>query len=67
MANEQTEFDRIKAELKEKASKKDKRKAMTLLIDPDNAKQLAALKVKGQKSDLVNELLRYYFDSIKNK
>lgn len=52
---------KIKEELKQQA-KKDKNKSMTFLISPKNAKRLASLKVKGQKSELVNKLLDMYFE-----
>lgn len=52
---------KIKEELKQQA-KKDKNKSMTFLISPENAKRLASLKVKGQKSELVNKLLDMYFE-----
>lgn len=52
---------RIKQELKQHA-KKDKNKSMTFLISPENAKRLSTLKVKGQKSELINKLLDMYFE-----
>lgn len=52
---------KIKEELKQQA-KKDKNKSMTFLISPENARRLASLKVKGQKSELVNKLLDMYFE-----
>lgn len=42
--------------------KKESNKPVTILLTPKNHKRLSQLKQKGQKSDLVNQLLDLYFE-----
>lgn len=44
------------------AKKKDSNKQVTVYLTPENYKRFNALKGKGAKSDLINELLNLYFE-----
>lgn len=45
------------------AKKKESNKQVTVYLTPKNYKRFNTLKEKGQKSDLINELLDLYFES----
>ena len=45
------------------AKKKETNKQVTVYLTPKNYKRFNTLKAKGQKSDLINELLDLYFES----
>lgn len=49
--------DKMKA-----AKKKESNKQVTVYLTPENYKRFNALKGKGTKSDLINELLNLYFE-----
>ncbi len=44
------------------SSKKESNKQVTVYLTPKNYKRFNALKEKGQKSELINQLLDLYFD-----
>lgn len=63
--NVNTEDNNKLAALKDKMkknSKKESNKQVTVYLTPKNYKRFNALKEKGQKSELINQLLDLYFD-----
>ena len=51
----------LKSKMK-KSAKKESNKQVTVYLTPKNYKRFNALKEKGQKSELINQLLDLYFD-----
>lgn len=59
--NNDNKLAALKEKMK-KSAKKESNKQVTVYLTPKNYKRFNALKEKGQKSELINQLLDLYFD-----